>query len=154
MIQKISFVQLPQCVFFFLLLLKILVQILHCPGLVDVFHHYCELHLPYNVFKTKLLFRLYDLARPKTYDRLLIKSNSSWEWGAWKSDVPKEALSHSASARLETLAESKKLHSLYQDNRPVQWFVSDAARNTQVNVLIKLRICAVLLKFNFLHDCS
>ena len=78
-------------------------------------------------------FRLAELAKPKNYDPLLIKSNSSWEWGAWKSDVPKEALSHIASARLETLAEAKKLPIEYQGNRPVMWPVSDAARNTQVN---------------------
>ena len=80
---------------------------------------------------------------PKYYDRLLIKSNSSWEWGEWKSDVPKEALAHTASARLETLAEPKPTAKGYQDYKPVTWPVSEAAKNAQV---IRLKNCCNLTK--------
>ncbi|XP_076805412.1 sperm microtubule associated protein 2-like [Clavelina lepadiformis] len=77
--------------------------------------------------------RLLDLSRPKQYDPLLVKSNSSWDWGEWKSDIPKESLSHVASGRLEQLAEPKETPKEYDDNRPVVWPVSDAAKNAQAS---------------------
>uniref|UniRef100_H2ZDQ3 Testicular haploid expressed gene protein-like n=2 Tax=Ciona savignyi TaxID=51511 RepID=H2ZDQ3_CIOSA len=75
--------------------------------------------------------RLVELARPKTYDPLLVKSNSCWDWGEWKSDIPKESLAHTASGRLEQLAEPKPTPKSYEENRSVLWPVSSAAKTAE-----------------------
>nr|XP_002126454.1 testicular haploid expressed gene protein-like [Ciona intestinalis]XP_026696539.1 testicular haploid expressed gene protein-like [Ciona intestinalis] len=77
--------------------------------------------------------RLIELARPKTYDPLLVKSNSSWDWGEWKSDIPKESLNHVASGRLEQLAEAKPTPKSYEENRGVMWPVSLAAKTAEAS---------------------
>ena len=71
--------------------------------------------------------RTIQLAKHKTYDPLLIKPDSEWDWGEWPSDMKPAALNATPSQRVSELATPKSLPTDYQPCKKVQWVIPRSA---------------------------
>ena len=81
--------------------------------------------------------RLVELSTPKTYGELLIKPDSDWDWGVWKSEIPDAALRCTPSERIVRISMPKKLHKDYKETRPVIWQVPLPAKKALPSIRIQ-----------------